>query len=520
MAIVIAALTLIYRTLNRATRRRKQPLPEGTRIIILVPTSHLAQQVQEHLEKLDPCLGPPTDPASTIPPQALFARLQPRLDPTQCPEIPTSLILLATAKHLASYEAFPTPDLELVCTDEPDTMLGPVPTRHMPTHSAHLHPINRHPPALVSLINDLLGISPADSPTEGKRKPELLDLDFSQRRPIQTVWTSATIHSQIRRFAKTRGWIRAGGQVVDLDFTVLASEKQRIAREEAGKMPVGLERLELAHGALNPVVAVEPEHFALVVDPMTGDISQLSSDSTSVETSNFAVSEKKGAVPPVLLESLAILHATSPPPPGTYALVLPPEGTSIDALSNELDSLGVPNLLLTPEALALGLPEAPGLLIARRSTVTGLHLANLHTIYLLSGLDVSGLSPGQKRVRQGVSGRVRFYDIVSGRVGRLGTSAADGERDGLAQKQRVVSLVLGGGEEEEGLRDMFFGRRSVEYGRPEERDEDGEVVRRRTLSGWDWEGLGRRLEEGMGDEGKEGEEMEEAELVRPGEGMA
>ena len=33
-------------------------------------------------------------------------------------------------------------------------------------------------------------------------------------------------------------------------------------------------------------------------------------------------------------------------------------------------------------------------------------------------------------------------------------------------------------------------------------------------------GLGRRLEEGMGDEGKEGEEMEEAELVRPGEGMA
>ena len=104
---------------------------------------------------------------------------------------------------------------------------------------------------------------------------------------------------------------------------------------------------------------------------------------------------------------------------------------------------------------------------------------------------------------------------MTGRLGRLGTSAADdGEGEGLGQ--RVVCLVLAGGEEEKALSDMFFGRRSVSDRKSGEGDEDGELARKRTLGKWDLEGLKRSVEGVLGEEEK-GEDA--AELDRD-EGMA
>ncbi len=496
-------------------RRRTQGLAPGTRILIILPTSHLAQQVQDHLEKLDP-LEPPGE-TETNHSLTLFTRLQACLNPSETSEIPTSPIVLATPKDIASYPTFPTSHLELIFTDEPDTMLGPVPTRHLPSYAAHTHPINRHPPVLLSVMNDLLGIAPEASTS---KKNDRLQLDFSNRRRIQTVWTSATIHSQIRRFAKTRGWVRSGEEVVDLDFTVLASDKQRLTRDVAGRLPEGISNGVEVIDDLTRIVGVEPEHFALVVDPVTGGISHLSSTASSAV--KLPSQGKIGLLAPVLLEALALLHTTSPSPAGTYVLVLPPEGTSLDALSEEMDTLSVPNILLTPEAIASGLPGNPGLLLARRSTITGLHLAGLHTIYLLSGLDLGGLSTAQKR-GQGQTGRTKFYEIVSGRVGRLGTSAVvvDEGGEGMS-KQRVVSLVLGGSEEERGLIDLFFvedGRMVGDEGSGSVgKDEEKKVVVGRKLGRWDLEGIEKALE-GELDEGEAEDEQEEQEEDEDDEGL-
>ena len=489
-ALVIAALTLVYRSLNRAMRRRTQALPTGPRIIIIVPTYHLAQQVQQHLEDLDPYFR--DDSASTTSsnaPPCLFARLQPRLEPTDTVPLPTSPILLATVKDLASHNDLATPHLELIFTDEPDTILGPVLPRHLTTARAQQHPINRHPPSLIRVMNSLLNIIPGDASEQQGKRIEHLSLDFSERRPIQTVWTSATIHSQVRRFAFTRGWTRRGEEAVDLDFTARATERQISAREAAAQLPVKLKRLELAPGDFNRVTAVDPEHFALVVDASTGIIAQLSPTASKAATSY----ECQGKLSPVLLETLALILTTSPPPTGKYALALPPEGTSLDAIGDELLSLGVPSLLLTPEALASGLSESPSLFLARRSAVTGLHLAGLHTIYLVSGLDIGGLSPAQKKFGQGVGEKIKFYDIVTGRVGRLGTDAADerGRREQSGPKQRVVSLVLGGGSEEHGLINLFFGRES---GKSEVVDEDEDLAKSRRLTDYDLDGLQKEVE--------------------------
>jgi hypothetical protein len=124
-----------------------------------------------------------------------------------------------------------------------------------------------------------------------------------------------------------------------------------------------------------------------------------------------------------------------------HSLVLPPEGTSLDSLSRQLALLEISCTILTP---GQDPPSSTSLLLTRRSAVPGLHIDNLHTIYLLHGLDMAGAPKavgGVAATRQ----REAWYDLVTGRLGRLG----------MAGGGRVVSLVMRGSSEEEGISRLF-----------------------------------------------------------------
>ncbi|WVR04545.1 hypothetical protein IAU60_001552 [Kwoniella sp. DSM 27419] len=514
LALAIAALNLATRTDNA----------RGVRIIILVPTPYLAHQIYEHLQRLNP-VGSPTSPSSSSshrnPSGAMFTLLRPgaasvsTMKSASLP-MPDTPIVLATAKDLTQYDLSDLPDLTHIFVDEPDTLVGAIPPRHTTAQMLLDHPLFKHPPPIVDILNTLLRI-------RSTRK----GLDFGSRRDdINTIWTSATMGKEFKRVVKTRGWIRRGKGAVDLDFTATASDKARDLRDRLlAALPARTDPHESSGSATGPDRGVPAgiQHYALVIDPADGTISPLepgamitpptalpklgrrmSKPGTSVAVAapgadpDGTPSSSPGSLPPSMLESLALLHTTSNLPQDSYTLALPPEGISLPQLAEDLSELGIPTLILAPQFLQLGLaatlkhlmtasagPEVgpsagatadlesgeamqasahllspPPILLAQRSSVPGLHLQDLHTVYLLGGLDVAGLSKKQRR-SGGVRDRYGVYDLVAGRLGRLGTGSAltSPTPDQPAPVgQRVVSLVMGGSEEEKRLGEMFLAR--------------------------------------------------------------
>lgn len=389
----------------------------------MVPSIYLMSQLHQWMLALqDPeapskvhCLGPHD------------ADLPEKL-PTILLTTPTALFALQTPPPLAA--------VHHVILDEPDTQIKPIPSRHFSARNLPQHPINVHPPPATRILDHLLGI--VRSP-DGKG-------DFSGRLDdVQTVWCSASLNAPFRAFVHTRGWHRVDkSQVVNLDYSL----KPGI---EGG--------------------AAEVQHYCIIVDPVTGVLSDLK-EYASPPASTLPISKPiKGLTfPPVLLEALAMLHVSAPTPPGKTSLVLAPEGTSLAKLGDELSGLGLSSQILDtasekhPEQTAL-----PDLYLLPRSQAAGLHLDNLHTVYLLSGLDQKSLTPRQQKLG-GTTARIRAYDGYQGRVGRLGTDLGGGE------PQRVVTIVESGGSEEHLMQKVFFTEHSA----------DREV----SLSEWQWGGLG------------------------------
>jgi hypothetical protein len=324
-------------------------------------------------------------------------------------------------------------------------MFGPLPARNLTDRQINRHPINVHPPAVIDTLNTILNI---------KTSPEL---DFSERRRVHTVWASATFGVDLRRFVYARGWTQSKRSgVVDLNFTAAASERQKGIIES-------LDAIAEQTGATanEPAVAPPPVHHALVVRS-TGAMYPLVLDAIPDKGEGMNLStrgEKDHLVNMTLIEAIAYLHSTSPPPPGMHSIVLPPASGSLKALSKELDLLGVPVLPLVPEALPnlndplMNLDDA--LLVAPRAALTGLHIPSLHTIYLLNGVDMSGLTPSQYRY-SGRHGRETQYGIIAGRLGRVSTF----------RQGRVISLVSEGSYEHQVLGELFLGRLNTENLKP------------------------------------------------------
>lgn len=303
-----------------------------------------------------------------------------------------SRILVATPQEVER-DWVDLPHLTHIFLDEPDAMIGPLPGRRGEKMSTH--PFYRHPPSLIKVLDGLLGIRVN---RHGSR-------DFSRRKDVTTVWVGAGLSAGVKRLARTNGWVKREPPI-DLDFS---------------------------H---DPPLQSNIRHLALAVDARSGELSPVD---TPLSPLKHAPVDR--AVPPVLVGALARVHASSPEPDGMHSLVLPPEGTSLDSLSRQLALLEISSFILTPGQDS---PNGTSLLLARRSAVPGLHVDSLHTIYLLHGLDMAG---APKAVGAAAASRQReaWYDLVTGRLGRLG----------MAGGGNVTSLVMRGSAEEEGVRRLF-----------------------------------------------------------------
>lgn len=428
-SVVLAALSLVL---------------NGKKALILVPTPHLAKQVEDLcLRLLEVTMERPPMWTTLLPEEH---------EPEE--EVSRPLVIATPKTYLESQVDF-NPDWILV--DEPDHMLGPLPPRHGdPKRLAH-HPIFKHPPPLVAVMNELLDIRPVRT---DRRKPDgKIYVDQSQRRDIRTAWSSATLQTKLKSFVYRHGWVRGAA---DLNWTSTASAEQQAVREN-------MEAIAEQIGAITDnSMGVRPEHYAIEVGP-TGAMRPISQEEVEAEFAAAAeartearMRRERGEVEdtrrergagkeealairhsPVFTEAVALLQATAPPPDGKYALFLPPSGASLTKLADELESLGVPSLPLVPEVIEAGIAAPmPGLnpvLIASRESLTGLHLPELHTVYLVNGLDVAGLSKSQRQFG-GKTERTTSYARIAGRLGRLGTSIE-------GKPQRVISLLPAGSTE-------------------------------------------------------------------------
>lgn len=421
-SLVLGALTVV----NKSSKQ----------VVLFVPTRHLVQQVGALFD----ILGPEHKVHASV------------LDPLKMDWNAQVVITTPTIFNDAPPKPKSLPNLSHIFLDEPDTMLGPLPARGTDERRLVRHPINLHPPHIVKALNKLLRIfEEQDGPRYlGKTKKGILN--FNSRLPIRTVWASATLNSELRRLTFGRGWVRAGNEkqnkssgIIDLDFTHTASQRQLDVR--AGFEEMGQITDIPAHRA--PRIT-KPRNHVFVVD-RAGDVHPLDMSEPAYGQSG---QQTKGEVAATVMEALALLHTTSPPPPGTFALALMPNQGSIKNIDSELGSLGVFTIPLVPEIMAEGIEPPSGdeptpLLLAQRSAVPGLHLKNLHTVYLLNGLDMATLSPHQREYK-GKQLRQTFYDIVTGRLGRMGALNPVPGRP-----QRVISIVEEYSEEHVALHNLF-----------------------------------------------------------------
>jgi len=479
--------------------RQKQ---RGIRQLVLLPSPHLLHQVERDLLVLDPSFFHPDHPLAPEEEGAsLFSILtfEAKVEGTEeskdagvetsegasAAETPidhTAPILLATPQDLlAQRSRVNLVGVKTIFLDEPDSMLPVLPGRHLSGQDLRRHPINRHPTPMMQILNELMGIEVVK--TEDRQDPRIrkdvgkghinfrLQADTTKKRDIQTIWTSGTLEAELKRLAKGRGWVRKRDEVVDLEFTDGASLVQVEARHVAQDLNAGG---EVRTEPISSVSGVEPKHYALVVDAVTGSIESLGEDSIGLQED---VVDPKGSILPTILEALALVHATMPPPEGSYALAVPPEGVSIEKVVTELAELGIPAINLQPELIPdveSLIPEpgqTPPVLLAKRSAVPGLHLPRLHTIYMLNGLDTRSTFKAAQ-----VKDKMTFYGVAAGRVGRLGMDD---------KSQRVISLVTRDSRDAHMLAEMFYGRyRTTKQG------ED----RRYNLAAWDVDAMHREVE--------------------------
>ncbi|WVQ69158.1 uncharacterized protein L199_007373 [Kwoniella botswanensis] len=524
LALALSAMNIALRSHSNTNTTQN-----GVKVMIIVPTPHLAQQVHQHLVNLS---STETQESFTLirsnsnHPSQFFAQTSAKSHSKL--DLPNKPIIISTPKDLQSYDLSPSssPSLRYIFLDEPEHLIGPIPSRHSTSQMLVSHPLFRHPPPIVSTLNDLLNILPAVPSRRQKEEGGILD--YSERRDeINTIWVSSGMNKDLKRLIKIRGWIRKSNRhvkdgLIDLDFTQGASDKLKDVRKrlldaveemitkrsstqtKENKKVAGIEdEGGVGKANIDGHEQIEPEHYVLVIDSKDGSITSLNlhapilQDDLTKETVDENGEDeviRKREIPIEMIETLSLIHATTSSPSKGYSLILPPEGISLNLLSEELANLGISSLILTPDLVDISLSQLDELqrqnrgegeeedgglplLLGTRSSIPGLHLPELQTIYLLDGLDIKGLSKKQRK-SGGVKDRYGWYSLVKGRLGRLGTKAIGRER------QRVVSLVMVGTEEEMRLRELFGKNENANGTKTELKD-------------WDMKGLEDALSEMM-----------------------
>lgn len=422
---------------------------------MVLPTPHLAKQVEDLLRGLGPDVS-----VTTATSDGEVVNLNARI------VLGTPKALLAVGQKKRNMTLGDRiRGVTHVFVDEVDTQIGSLPTAHATPKQRERHPSRLHTPPVANVLNSLFGITVQ---RDGF-------IDFSARKDITSVFSSATLDNNVRRHIYGKGWVRTKGdneykRVVDLDFSAAATPRQVELRQTMGQIAARA-------GAVSAEpFQRKPRHYAFTVAP-EGKILEL--DLQRVDTGGYTpdllndlgqpidldtlplkqryragreTAAKRPGLPVTLLEGLAYLHASVPPPAGTYSLAVLPDGASIHKASKELEELGLTVVSLVPEVIEGGVappaPDAPHIvLVTTRAAVPGLHLTHLHSIYLLNGLDVSKLSKSAKEFG-GREHQSLVYSIITGRLGRFATEVYD-------TPQRVVSIVQDDSYEEWALRHMF-----------------------------------------------------------------
>jgi hypothetical protein len=364
--------------------------------MILVPTPQLLDLIQNHIDNLS----------------------------TSEFDIKSS-IWLTTPKS-----ALPDPQLEnfspnIIFIDEPESLLSPLPPRHLQGGALRSHPFYKHPPPLATLLDQLARLA-------AKMKTE-----------TRMVWVGAGLNGLLKRTVRQRGW--AGMDALDLDFesatgralkdieSITGPRIQNGSKQEAeGEVTVDQTRGQVKHVAY--VVG------SGVLTPFTGN--EVTRDIPSYRTGRPAIENS-------MIEAIVQHEQHSPTPDGTITLILPPEGYPLDMLATRLtavaSALKVPMLITTSIPSAQEESEESSILLMSRSAVPGLDIPNLSRVILINGLDLAGLSPAQ-RSRGGIKKRAAFYNVVTGRLGRLGSVTYQNIWSG-----EVISFITEGSGEEVGL---------------------------------------------------------------------
>lgn len=411
-------------------------------------------------------------------PSALWDRLQPQSPPSHFESKADQEAGWLTIDRLRK-------SLEVIAMDEPDAIIRPLPGRYDQQQQAggyggKQHVFHRHPPVGVKLLDALLpGRSEGREHAGYKGTHVATKGNLKGPKKVQTVWTSATVNSQLRGYIVKRGWARPrgeGGVVLEHSGT---SETIDIERNGEGR---GEQAVEHLCWVVDPDSGEHTDLFEPVaVDGSTRSGREAADANDESQEAPVATTPGPGEIHPYLIESLA-LHWASRSGAGK-SLVIPPNGTSVRKLQDTLSELGCPSVSLdvdsreTARQVGLALQEGQErldgngketfnedssetkdvgsdleeakqdtLYILPRSHIRGIDIPDIKTVYLLGGLgikDVKGASTGAAVWAE----REREYLHWVGRMGRLSGTKVSENRAGTTGKDTIVTLVLKGPEE-------------------------------------------------------------------------
>jgi hypothetical protein len=245
----------------------------------------------------------------------------------------------------------------------------------------------------------------------------------------------------LKRIVRQRGW--AGMDALELDFESGDMRAKKDIASLAGSKDLGEAEKGIEGNGAEDINRVE--HFAYTVGsagimPLMNEVKR--------ELPTFRTG--RPVIDDSMIHAIVRYQQDNPSPDGTTTMILPPEGYPLDQLATRLTSFA--STLKFPMSITTTIPtpntpdtEESSILLISRSAVPGLDIQNLSRIILINGLDLAGLSPAQ-RSRGGGKKRAAFYDVTTGRLGRLGSVTYRNSWRG-----QVVSFVTEGSGEEAGL---------------------------------------------------------------------
>lgn len=347
------------------------------------------------------------------------------LESTSIP-LETDFLIATPSAFLDAVPQLNLATLHTIGLDEADSMLYLPNTRFGNQKDAIKW--QRHPPPLVGIMQELLGIPASGKSAMSRRGGTSLNMEHDHGKDKRLIVVSATANSVLRDWIVRRsGWIGSRGILGEkqLDWYDFAGSEQAVARSDAQHIEKDESPFQTIGRALLPNADVQHVYYLVDEKGMLMGAEAASSESLS---RNSAPTKQGARSLEPLFTAAATLFALKRL---TSALLVIPSTQSLTKTLDFLRALGVP---ATTVQEARDLPtDEPRLYVVSSSSVRGLDLPALEEIFIL---------PGTVEDAQA-------YLHVAGRVGRM----TAGQR---RLKGRVCTLARNGEAREEGRVKRFW----------------------------------------------------------------